>query len=140
MPECPALFKMEHTIKEAFATWMEANGFGTINESIYYTNAPLGVDGDVYWLVSAGGNSISKNTSGEKQKNYIIEVYHRGQNARSVEVNMQSLEEQLNSAGCITIPGYDIIEVEATGFSSDQDLDEQDKQISLVQVTLTVYK
>ncbi len=121
-------------IKKAFQQYMEAHDF----KPTYIGGAP-NEPAACWWIIGGGGNNISKNSTGEKQKNYILSVYYRDIIAETVDEQIQTLEELMNSKQCIDIDGYDIIETEATVFPTDQDIDNQERTIGLIQITLTVY-
>lgn len=127
-------------IKKSFIEWMEDNSFGVFGTDLYADGAPLDAPDACYWVTSGGGTPISKNATGEKQKNYILNIYHRDTDAESVADNLQELEELLNSKDCIDLNGYDVIEVSATTFSTDQDLDQEDRTVALLQATITAYQ
>lgn len=72
-------------------------------------------------------------------KQYLISVYMRSLDASLVYDQLQALEESLNSDGCTSLNGYDTIDIEATTFPTDQDLDNEDRTVGLLQATITTY-
>jgi len=127
-------------ITKAFVDFMQSNGFGTFNSDLFIGGVPQDAPNRALWVISAGGNSKSKNDAGEKQKNYLLNVYFRNIDGQDVYDTLQDLEELLNSANCFELEGYEVIEIEATIFPTDQDLDMQERTIGMLQVTLTIYK
>lgn len=127
-------------IKRQFIDWMESQSLGTFGITIFIGIAPLGALDECYIVTSGGGNPIVKNNTGERQKGYILNVYFRSLNAETVDEKLQALEELINESACLEIDGYDIIEAEATAFPTDQDIDNEDRTVGLLQITLTVYK
>ncbi len=128
------------TIARAFVDYLENQGYGSFGGDIFIGTAPLDAQDTIMWLLSSGGNNIEKNTSGEKQKNYIISVYYRSTDAQQVDQTLQDLEELLNNKDCIDLQGYTVLEVETTLFQSDQDIDVEDRTVGLLQATFTVYQ
>lgn len=126
-------------ITKSFADFLDTEGYGIVGTDIYIGGIPLNAPDPCWWIVSSGGNNKSKNQTGEKQKNYIISVFYRSLNAQDVYDTLEQLETFINQDNCIDIPGYDIIETEATAFPADQDIDNEDRTVGLVQITLTVY-
>ncbi|MFA9228860.1 MAG: minor capsid protein [Agathobacter rectalis] len=121
-------------IKKAFQQFMIDNGY----TDVFIGGAPDS-PAACWWILGGGGNSISKNTTGQKQKNYLLNIYYRDLNAENVDEKLQALEELMNKNECVDIGDYDIIETEATVFPTDQDIDNQERTIGLIQITLTVY-
>lgn len=130
------------TINRAFIQFLETQGYGTFGTDIFIGSAPVDteVPDNIWWVVANGGNNLSKNVTKEKQKNYILSVYYRGLNQQEVDETIQQLEVLMNDNNCIDIEGYDILETETTVFQSDQDLDNENRTVGLIQITLTVYK
>lgn len=127
------------TIRKAFIHWMESQSLGTFGVDIFAGQAPLKTPDRCFWVMSAGGGSILKASTGEMMKNYTLSVYYRNTDAEDVDEVMQGLEELLNSKLCKELPPYNSVEFEATVFPADQDLDNEERTIGLLQVTLTIY-
>lgn len=127
------------TIKKAFADFMVAQGLGVFGENIFIGSAPLDAPAQCWWIISGGGANKSKNKTGEKQKNYTLNVFYRSLNAETVDQTLQTFEELINRDDCVVIGNYDIIETEATSFPSDQDIDNEERTVGLLEITLTVY-
>lgn len=126
-------------IARSFAQFMENEGYGTFGTSLFVGNAPLDRTDEVYWIVPTGGNSIISNQTGEKMKSYIINVFYRNSVAEEVYETLQEFEEAINSDACTQLQGFDTIDVEATQFAADQDIDDQERTVGLVQVTIQTY-
>lgn len=119
---------------------MTAEGYGAFGTDIFIGAAPLEAKDAIFWIVAAGGSPIGKNHTGEKVKNYILSVFYRNTDAADVYEKVQAFEELINSGNCTQLNGYDTIEMSATSFATDQDLDNEDRTIGLIQVTLTIYQ
>lgn len=126
-------------IIEAFATYLQSQGYGTLGSTIFIGRVPQNAPDACYWLVSAGGDNVTKNKTGERIKEYRVLIYYRSMNAKDVYNNLQTLESNLNSAFCITLSGYDTIEIQANSYGTDQDIDNEERTKGLIQATLTIY-
>lgn len=118
---------------------MESKGLGTFGTDIFTPLAPLDIPNRAWTVSGGGGGNIQKNQTGEKVKNYLLSIYYRNSDAQDVDETLQAFEELINSKGCEELTGFDTIELEATSFPSDQDLDNEERTVGLVQVTITVY-
>lgn len=131
------------TITKAFAQWMQDNDFATQGQDLFIGGVPADLvdkaPDTCWWIYANGGTPITKNTTGEKQKNYLINVYFRDLNARNVDEQMQAFEILVNGKNCDQLTGFDTIEMEATGFQTDIDLDNEERTVGFVQVTIRVY-
>lgn len=127
-------------ITRAFVKWLEDEGYGTFGQNIFIGGVPLEAPDSCLWVLSAGGNVISKNSSGEKQKNYVFSVYIRDLDQQNLYNLLQQIEEEANKKDCIELDGYEVLEVETIVFPTDQDLDNEDRSIGLLQIAVTVYQ
>lgn len=126
-------------IARAFAQFMEDEGYGVFGTSLFVGSAPLDRSEEVWWLIPTGGNSIIRNHTGEKMKVYTISVFYRNSVAAEVYDTLQEFEELVNSDACTQLSGFDTIDLEATQFAADQDIDDQERTVGLVQVTIQTY-
>jgi len=126
-------------ITKAFADYMTLQGYGTFGSTLFIGGVPLDAPDTCWWIVSSGGNTLAKNGTGEKQKNYLISVFYRSTDQEEVYNKLEQFETLFNNNNCLEINGYDIIETEATSYPTDQDIDNEDRTVGLVQITLTVY-
>lgn len=127
------------TIARAFATYLESLSLGTFGTDIFIGAAPQGSPDNIFWIISNGGGPLSTNKTGEKVKGYILSVYYRALNAQLVDEALQNLEETINMDQCTQLAGFDTIDMEATSFASDQDIENEDRTVGLLQVTVTTY-
>lgn len=125
-------------IAEEFTTWMEDSDLGTFGTDIYIGEAPIDAPSRCWWVVASGGNTSISAQTGERMKNYLLSVYFRSE-PQDVYDTLQSFEELCNGKDCIEFSNYDIIELQATQYASDQDLDSEERKVGLVQINLTVY-
>lgn len=127
-------------IAEAFVEYMEDLSMGTLGSTIYINSVPQKAPDAVWWVVKSGGSPVRKNSTGERVKDYTLSVYYRDTDAEHVYELMQDFEEEINSKGCVQLDGYDTIEMEASIFTADQDLDNEDRVIGLISVRISVYQ
>lgn len=129
------------TIAKAFVSYLETIiTDGAFGENIFIGGAAKETSkDDIYWIISNGGAPASTNVTGQKIKTYVLSLYFRSKSAEAVDEALQNLEETINIDQCTQLEGFDTIDMEATSFASDQDLDNQDRTIGLVQVTITTY-
>lgn len=129
-------------LAEAFVEYLEGVTGAVFGQNLFIGEAPssnLVVD-SVWWLTASGGTPQTRLATGESIKNYLIEVFYRDRDYRSVYDAMHSLEEDLNCSHCIELTGFETIDVSATAFPVDQDLDLEDRKIGLVQATIRTHK
>ena len=127
-------------IAEAFVEYMEDLTMGTLGTNIYISSVPQEAPDAVWWVVKSGGSPVRKNSTGERVKDYNLSVFYRDIDAEQVYELIQDFEEEINSKGCIQLDGYDTIEMEATVFPTDQDLDNEDRVVGLISIRITVYQ
>lgn len=127
------------TIGRSFIEYMQTVlNLGTFGDDLFLNNAPTQPD-RMWWVVATGGNAVTKNQTGEKQKLYTLNVYFRSTNAQEVDEIMHQFEVDINTGNCDQLTGFDTIEMEAVVFPSDQDLDNEERIVGLVQVTIRSY-
>lgn len=126
-------------IIEALAEYMVSVGYGTaLNTDVFIGGAPA-EPSTLYWLTGGGGGVLGKNVSGEKTKTYQVQIFYRNTDAEAVYNNLQALEIELNKSNCAQLQGFDTIEIEATIFPTDQDLDLEERTVGTVQVSIKTY-
>lgn len=130
-------------IASSFAEYMESTDVATIGQDLYIARAPSSntenVDGDpipqnIWWLVANGGFKRGKLDV------YSLNIYYRDRNALCVYDKLQQLSDAITCAGCLELTGFEVVEVETTGFHSDQDIDNEERTVGLLQVEITTYK
>jgi len=95
---------------------------------------------ELWWVIGNGGTPLSRASTGETVKNYQVQVYYRSRDYQRIADAMQQLEEDLNCDRCTPLEGFDTLDIEATVFPIDNDLDSEDRKVGLLQVSLTTYK
>jgi hypothetical protein len=129
-------------IATSFANYLEGLGIATLGQDLWIGEAPSSneVPDSIWWILVNGGSPIRKNSTGESTKSYQIQVFSRNRNPRIIADAMQLLEENLNCDDCAQLEGFDTVDIEATVFPIDTDLDDEDRKVGLLQATLTTYK
>lgn len=137
------------TLTDAFVDYLEPVIGATFGQDLFVGEAPSSgnnvpngnpVPDALWWLVTSGGTPDIKLLSGEKVKNYLIEINYRNRDGQVVAQKMHDLEEELNCSGCVQLTGFETFEIEATTFPVDQDLDSEDRRVGLLQATVRIYK
>jgi hypothetical protein len=126
---------------EAFADYMDNELLtGTLGDDLFIGGAPIEAPDACWWLTMSGGSTNLSLETGEKVKDYQIDVFYRDIDEQAVYSNLQELEEDINSDRCTQLTGYETIDMEATLFSVDQDIDQEDRKVGLLTITIRIYK
>lgn len=126
-------------ITKAISNYIEGAMGLTFGTNLFIGGVEVGAPNECGWLLSAGGSVVKANVSAGKMKNYVISFYYRGLDASVVYEKLQALEEALNSDACTQLDGYDTIDLQATLFPTDQDIDNEERTVGLIQITATTY-
>jgi len=130
------------SLVSAFATYLQTVTGTTLGQTLFIGEAPSSkkVADAIWWIVETGGGVLQKNATGEATKSYQFNVFFRSRDYEAIKDGLYALEEDLNCDNCSQISGYDTIDIEATTFPIDNDLDSEDRKVGLLQVTITTYK
>lgn len=126
-------------ITKAFTDYMASKGFGTFGTDLFIGGAGLDAPDSCWWVLRGGGTPVVKAITGQKMKSYIFNVFYRDLNGENFEDRLQEFEETMNDGDCDDFDGYEKVELEASTFPADQDLDNEDRSVALTEVTLTTY-
>lgn len=135
-------------VVRAFAEYLQGAGVATLGQNLFISRVPSSkklreenIDPNrIFWLKAGGGSPVSKSVNGSSTKNHVIEIYLRDLEGNAVNETLQELGDDLSCAGCVTLEGYDVVEVDTNGPWSDQDLDDEERTVGLLQVTITIHK
>lgn len=128
------------TIKRSFIEYMEdVLNLGVFGTDIFADIAPLDGPTNLWWVTSSGGSALQKNHTGEKIKQYQLNVFYRSNDAQEVDETLHDFEVAINTSNCDQLTDFDTIELEAFVFPSDQDIDSEERTVGLVQVTVRSY-
>jgi len=126
-------------VAKSFVNYMEDLSMGNFGTDIFIGVIPIAPD-KAWWVISGGGSSTRKNHTGERIKDYILNVYYRNTDAEDVYETVQEFEEEINSKQCIQLDNYETVEMEANILSTDQDIDNEDRVLALVQIRISIYQ
>jgi len=130
------------SLMDSFATFVATSVGSTIGQDLFKSQAPSSQQGNdsLWWITRAGGQKTLDLPTGAAIKSYIFEIYYRNIDGQVVEDELEDLEEALNSDACTQLTGFTVIDVEASVLGVDQDLDNEDRQVGLLQANVTIYK
>lgn len=128
------------TVSEAFIKFLEEKSIGTFGTNIFLSQVPLDAPDTCFWILTSGGATVQKLKTGERVKQYFTSINYRSDKAKNIERDLFSLEELLNCAECVNLEGFEILEIDATQFPSDEDLDNEDRRVGLLQASVSLYK
>lgn len=129
-------------VVRAFAEYLQGIGVATLGQDLFISRAPSSnnVPPRIFWVKAAGGTSLPRMVNGSSQKTSVIELNHRDVRTEGVYDTLQSLGDDLTCAGCLTLEGYQVTDVSVEGPWTDQDLDDEERDVGLLQITITIYK
>lgn len=126
-------------IAESFSTYMQSLSLGTFGTDIYIGSVPLDAPNTCWWIISSGGSPVQKNHTAEVMKQYNLDVYYRSTDSESLYNTLHDFEVTLNNPNCTQLTDFDTIEIQAISFPADQDIDNEDRTVGLLQVTIRTY-
>lgn len=127
-------------IAKAFVEYMEDLGLGAFGTDIFIGAAPLDGPDPCWWILTAGGASEPQADTGERLKSYTLSIFYRNTDQEDVYDQIQEFEEEINSKHCTQLDGYETVDMTATSFPTDQDIDNEERTVALIQVALRVYQ
>lgn len=130
------------TLSQAFVNYLEMKGYGVFGQNLYLYRVPNSkkTDTEVLWLIPTGGYPASRNKTGEMVKSYQILIYFRSNSARKVDEFLNDLEQTLNCSQCVSLEGFELVDIRATQLPADQDLDSENRMVGSINCQLEVYK
>lgn len=126
-------------VARSFVTFLENEGYGIFGTNIFVNIIPKEAPDNCICVIAEGGAPETRNQTGETLKNYILNIRYRALSDQTVYENIQGLEELINSDACTQLSGYDTIDMQATQFPVSEDIDDENRSIGLLQVTLRIY-
>lgn len=114
----------------------------TLGQTFFIGNAPSSnrVADSIWWIVENGGTVEQKNITGEQTKSYSYNLYYRSRNYEDVKNSLYALEQDLNCDECTQLSGFDTVEMQASTFAIDNDLDGEDRKLGLLQISILIYE
>lgn len=129
------------TISKAFKDFLVAQGYGTFGTDLFINQVSAEAPDRATWILTAGGNPITKLSSGEQVRQYFITVYMRDTDPEWVDETLNELEEKVSNSHCLELDGFEVYDTpEVTSFPTDQDVDSVDRSVGLLQVNIKTYK
>lgn len=129
-------------IAQAFADYLEEIGFGILGVDLFISRVPSGTNapGDAKWIVGRGGFQVYRTVTGEEGRQASLSLYMRSYDAQLVYDSLEALDARISCSGCLELEGYNVIEVETSGPFADQDLDDEERTVGLLEITVTLYR
>ncbi len=128
------------TVSESFIKYLEDQSIATFGTDLYANQVPDDAPDVCYWVITSGGSTIQTLGTGERVKQYFVSVYYRSNSGRDVEKKLFTLEELLNCSDCVELEGFEILNMQASQYPSDIDLDNEERRLGLLQATVQLYK
>lgn len=130
------------TISESFIKLLENKGCGVFGQNIFLYRVPnsLKTPTELFYVIPSGGSIINSSPTGEKIKRYQFLIYFRSNSAERVDKVLNSLEEDLNCAGCVQLENFELMDIQTSMFPADQDADSENRMVGMIQVQVQVYK
>lgn len=130
------------TISQSFSNFLESKDIATSGQDLYINRVPntKNTQESIYWIISAGGNPISKLSTGEMIRLFAIDIYYRSKSGRQVDEKLTELNDMLCLPDCVQLEGFETIDVSVSQYPASQDLDQEDRQVGLLRVNIQTYK
>ena len=130
------------TLSQSFVKFLEEKGYGISGQNIYMYRVPNSkkTETEVLWLIPTGGFPSQVNKTGEMMKTYQFLINFRSNSARKVDEVLNDLEQTLNCSNCVSLEGFELVEIRATQLPADQDLDSENRMVGMINCQITVYK
>lgn len=131
-----------------FADYLQTLGVATRGQDLFTSRAPssqtlrtLGVNPNrIFWVKAAPGGPPERSVDGSQRVSYGLELYHRDLSADDVAGTLEALSDSLQCSGCVTMTGYSVYGISVEGPWTDQDLDNEERTVGLLQITITIEK
>lgn len=130
------------TMIQSFAKLLQDKGYGISGQNIFLYRVPNSkkTETEVLWLIPTGGTPVNRNRTGELIKSYQVLIYYRSNSARKVDEVLNDLENMLNCAQCVSLEGFELVDIRATQLPTDQDLDTENRMVGSISCQLEIYK
>lgn len=130
------------SITQSFVKWLEEQGVATFGQDIFINSVPdsKNTQSSIYWIVTFGGNTISKGITGEKVQLFVMNLYYRDKKGSRVDEKLYELSELLNDPTCFNLDGVDVLEVSVSQFPASQDFDGEDRKFGMLRIDIQTYK
>ncbi|RDH76344.1 hypothetical protein DVS77_21560 [Mycolicibacterium moriokaense] len=129
-------------IVTALANYLTDQDVATLGQDLFISRAPTSNDlneageeipQNIWWLLASGG------TQTRGFETYNVDVWYRDIDAEAVYNKLQALHDSVHNA-TVPLTGFEVIRVEALAPVVDQDIDNEERTVGLLQLTITTYK
>lgn len=139
----PVTMTNPETLSEAFIKFLEEKDIATFGQDLFLNEVPSSNDTQtesVYWILTSGGNPISKLRTGELVRMHAITINFRAIKNEDVEKKLHRLAELLQQPDCIQLDGFETIDVSVSQFPAQEDLDIENRKRGMLRLTIQTYK
>ena len=139
----PVTMTNPETLSEAFIKFLEEKDIATFGQDLFLNEVPSSNDTQtesVYWILTSGGNPISKLRTGELVRMHAITINFRAIKNEDVEKKLHRLAELLQQPDCIQLDGFETIDVSVSQFPAQEDLDIENRNRGMLRLTIQTYK
>lgn len=131
------------TVSESFIKWMESKGLGEFEKTIFLNQIPDTDEDDepidnAYWIITAGGDVLTRNVTHEQVQQFQVQVYYRNKSGEAVEHAMFQLNQQVNAREEKIFENFDLYFIEAT-MPEDNDKDVENRPQASLVVAIEIY-
>ena len=139
----PVTMTNPETLSEAFIKFLEEKDIATFGQDLFLNEVPSSNDTQtesVYWILTSGGNPISKLRTGELVRMHAITINFRAIKNEDVEKKLHRLAELLQQPDCIQLDGFETIDVSVSQFPAQEDIDIENRKRGMLRLTIQTYK
>lgn len=131
-------------IVESLANYLDDAGVATFGQDMFISRAPASnsyeaasgttIPQNIWWLNAAGG------TPNGVFDIFNVDIHYRDRDAQAVYDKLQDLQYRLTKQGLVQLEDFDVTQIQAAAPITDQDIDNEDRTVGLLQITITTYK
>ena len=96
------------------------------------------VSGEAWWLIDTDSYVSQQMISKSKLKRYTLTLNYRHTKARVVDATILKIEQILNHTTCFQLPSYKVIQMQASNWNADQDVENENFYRGSLTITLDV--
>lgn len=128
------------TVTEAFVKWLEDENIAVYEQDLFISQMAADNPDASWWVITSGGNPLQKLASGEVIQQFFVSLNYRNVDPEEVEKKLFSINQLLNTPGCLSLEGFEATEVSSSQYPVDSDLDNEDRQLGMLQADIKIYK